>query len=195
MQAWEGSSESAEATRRIGEALGRLARGGDVVALLGPLGAGKTTLVQGVARGLGLGASAVVSPTFLYVREVKGGRLALYHVDAYRLVGRAGPGEAAGFLEELGLSHYLRSGGLTVIEWPEPILDALPADHLRISLDWVEDDPSGERRQVRLEAWGERHEALAAQLAAELGWRPARAGAGGGQAGGRGDQAGERDGL
>lgn len=105
-------SKSPEETFAIGEEWGRIAQRGWVIGLTGDLGAGKTQLVKGVARGLGSPAR-VHSPTFALLNEYEGGRLPLFHIDLYRL---ANPGEiiAAGLDEYLG-----RSPGVTVVEWME----------------------------------------------------------------------------
>jgi tRNA threonylcarbamoyladenosine biosynthesis protein TsaE len=96
-------------------------KGDEVFALSGVLGAGKTQLVKGLARGLGYGGH-VTSPTFTLVNEYRGGRLPLYHIDLYRI---ASEKEALGF----GIDEYLPvAGGVTVIEWPECIIDLLPAE-------------------------------------------------------------------
>ncbi len=89
-------------------------------ALSGVLGAGKTQLVKGLARGLGF-RGQVTSPTFTLVNEYVGGRLPLYHIDLYRVKSEK---EAIGF----GLEEYLPSAGVTVIEWPEMVMSLLPAN-------------------------------------------------------------------
>ena len=92
--------------------------GGEIFALHGVLGAGKTQLVKGLARGLGY-AGEVTSPTFTIIHEYVGGRLPLYHIDLYRIA------DAAAALH-LGIEEYLPSAGVTVIEWPERIAELLP---------------------------------------------------------------------
>jgi tRNA threonylcarbamoyladenosine biosynthesis protein TsaE len=104
-------SHSPEETEALGEAWGRGARRGLVLALSGDLGAGKTRLVKGLARGLGIPAR-VHSPTFTLVNIYSGGRLALFHLDLYRL-------ETAGQIVAAGLEEYLNPEGVTVIEWAE----------------------------------------------------------------------------
>jgi tRNA threonylcarbamoyladenosine biosynthesis protein TsaE len=112
-------SSSPQQTAAFGRALAVEARPGDVWALTGDLGAGKTHFVQGVAAGLGSNA-AVTSPTFSLLHEYPGGRLPLFHFDFYRLRGAS---EALA----LGLDEYLAAGGLTVIEWAGKFPDLLPA--------------------------------------------------------------------
>jgi len=113
------------ATRGVGERLAGLVRGGDAIALVGELGAGKTTLVAGLVAGLGGGAAA--SPTFSLVNEYPGGRLVVWHVDLYRI-------ERAAELRELGLDDVIGDPrGICVVEWADRF-DVLPPDHLRIEL-------------------------------------------------------------
>jgi len=108
-------SHSPAETERLGEAWGRAAQGGRVIGLSGELGAGKTQLVKGVARGLGI-AARVHSPTFTLVNEYGGGRLRLFHLDLYRL-------ETREQILSAGLQEFLSPEGVTVIEWAERIYD------------------------------------------------------------------------
>ncbi|MGO0123504.1 tRNA (adenosine(37)-N6)-threonylcarbamoyltransferase complex ATPase subunit type 1 TsaE [Desulfothermobacter acidiphilus] len=140
---------SAAATQRLGEKLGRLLRPGDLVALKGELGAGKTCLVQGLARALGV-KEPVLSPSFLLLREYRGRDFPLYHFDAYRL---QSPQE---FLE-LGLEEYFPFG-VSVIEWAERVEDTLPAERLEVQLDYVPGDP--EARLVTVTGHGSRGKEL-----------------------------------
>lgn len=141
-------SPGVEITHAWGEALGAQLAPGDVIALQGDLGAGKTNFVQGLARGLGV-TEDVNSPTFILANEYWSGRLPLYHIDAYRLENAAG---AHGF----GLDDYLNGEGVTVIEWAERVRDALPRDVLWIVLDYVSEN----ERQLTLTASGARSAAL-----------------------------------
>jgi tRNA threonylcarbamoyladenosine biosynthesis protein TsaE len=106
-------SNSPAETRALGEAWGRAAQRGFVMALSGDLGAGKTELVTGVARGLGITAR-VHSPTFTLVNEYGGGRLRLFHLDLYRL-------ETPGQIVAAGLEEFLQPDGVTVVEWAEKL--------------------------------------------------------------------------
>jgi len=139
-------------TRAIGRALGAAARPGTLLALVGPLGAGKTELAKGVAEGLGV-ESVVNSPTFVLMNE-HAGRLRLFHVDAYRL---DDPEEAfaAGLLDDRAAS------GVTVVEWADRLRPLLPAERLELTL---QPDPNGsERRRIGWRASGEAHVRLAAE--------------------------------
>lgn len=114
--AW--TTDDPEATRRVGEALaGELAPDG-VLLLSGDLGSGKTVLAQGVARGLGIDPAEVQSPTFTLIREHRGPRDRLVHVDLYRLE----PAEVEG----LGLEELLAGPGVKVVEWAERLPFAVP---------------------------------------------------------------------
>ena len=122
------ASPSAEHTRALGERLGAALTGGDVVALSGELGAGKTCLVQGIARGLGVDPSVpVTSPTFTLVGEYPG-RVRLVHADFYRV-------ESAARLDDAGFDDLLDGRGALVVEWAERFPDALPAERLEITIE------------------------------------------------------------
>lgn len=126
------SSGSAQATRELGARLGRQARPGDVIALYGELGAGKTCLIQGIAAGLGV-TEAVTSPTFVLIAEYAG-RLPFYHVDLYRL-------ERLEEIEALGLEEILDGDGVTAVEWAEKAEALLPSRSLRVRIAGVGDEP------------------------------------------------------
>jgi tRNA threonylcarbamoyladenosine biosynthesis protein TsaE len=138
------TSRSAAATRAIGRRLGAAAGPGVVVALVGPLGAGKTELARGIARGLDVD-EPVASPTFVLVAE-HAGRVPLFHVDCYRLDG-AEDALGAGILDERA------EDGVTVIEWAERLGTALPAGRLDVHIDGAGDEP----RLLQLRATDARH--------------------------------------
>ena len=148
---FEFTSHRPEETQKLGRRLGELALPGDIFLLVGKLGAGKTCLTQGIARGLGIKESAL-SPSFVLVRELKG-RLPLYHADFYRL-------DRTEEISELGLDEYLFGGGLTVIEWADRGLDVLPEEYLLVEIDYLEDD----ERRIKLSAKGKRYEELLEKL-------------------------------
>ncbi len=112
-------SYSAQDTREIGRRLGEEAKGGEVYALSGDLGVGKTVFTKGLAEGLGIG-EPVNSPTFTILQIYEGGRLPLYHFDVYRI-------EEPEEMEEVGFDDYIFGSGVCIIEWPEQIADILPA--------------------------------------------------------------------
>ena len=125
-------TSSAQETRRVGADLAALARAGDVVALYGALGAGKTELAKGFARGLDVPA-VVTSPTFVLMAEYAG-RLPLFHLDLYRLDGPADV-LASGLIDER------RARGVTVIEWADRMGELLPPGHLAVTIEGSGDEP------------------------------------------------------
>jgi tRNA threonylcarbamoyladenosine biosynthesis protein TsaE len=133
-----------DATAALGRALGAVARAGDLVCLWGELGAGKTHLAKAVGAGLGV-TDTITSPSFILMAEYRG-RLPLFHVDPYRL-SRADDALQGGLLDER------QASGLTLIEWPERLGDALPADRLDVRIEGTGDEP----RTITLEAPGDRY--------------------------------------
>ncbi|MHB9098659.1 MAG: tRNA (adenosine(37)-N6)-threonylcarbamoyltransferase complex ATPase subunit type 1 TsaE [Syntrophales bacterium] len=124
-------SHSPSETFRVGRILGENLRSGDCVALTGELGAGKTCLTQGVAKGMGVpDCYAVTSPTFTLINEYPGRDAILYHVDVYRLTGSAD-------LLEMGYEEYLLGSGVMVIEWAEKIPDYIPEEALCIGISYL----------------------------------------------------------
>ena len=119
-------SNSMEETERLGAALAAKLPAGSVVAFAGDLGAGKTALVRGMARGLGI-PDRVTSPTFTIVNEYEGGRLPLFHFDLYRL----GSSEE---LFDIGWEDYLARGGVCAVEWSENVEEAIEPDAVRVSI-------------------------------------------------------------
>jgi tRNA threonylcarbamoyladenosine biosynthesis protein TsaE len=144
-------SNSPEETQDFGARLGRLAQPGDVFLLVGELGAGKTCLTQGIARGLGIKGYAA-SPSFVVVRELCG-RLSLYHMDFYRL-------DNLEEIADLGLDDYLYGQGVSVVEWADKGLSLLPPEHLLVEMSYVSDTS----RRLKLKARGKRYRQLVAKL-------------------------------
>ncbi len=143
-------SRGAEQTRRLGMRMGAFLQCGDLICLVGDLGSGKTTLVQGMAAGWG-SLDQASSPTFVLVNVYRRpDRQKLYHLDAYRL---SGAREA----EDLDLDAMLETGPM-VVEWAERIQDALPQDNLRVNMHWVDED----QRDLVFIAHGERYQKLLA---------------------------------
>jgi tRNA threonylcarbamoyladenosine biosynthesis protein TsaE len=158
------ASRSPEETRAAARALAEALAGEDlVIALRGPLGAGKTVFAKGLAEGLGLDPRRVASPTFPIASEypLPGGRR-LAHLDLYR-IGSEAELEAAGFLD------LLAPGTLLVVEWADRFPAALPDDRLEISLEREPGAGAGERRVLHAVAGGERARAVCAR------WRAAQA--------------------
>jgi tRNA threonylcarbamoyladenosine biosynthesis protein TsaE len=125
-------TRSLEETLRFGERLGRELQRGDVIALFGELGAGKTALVKGIARGLDV-TQEVTSPTFTLVHEYTGGRLPLFHIDLYRL-------DNVEQALAIGIEEYLNGTGATAIEWSEKIESLLPATAIRVHITASDDN-------------------------------------------------------
>ncbi|MDR5709641.1 MAG: tRNA (adenosine(37)-N6)-threonylcarbamoyltransferase complex ATPase subunit type 1 TsaE [Armatimonadota bacterium] len=144
------TTHSAEETRKLGRRLAAALRPGDVVALVGELGSGKTTLVQGVAQALEA-RGRVASPSFLIVHEYRG-RLPIYHVDLFRLR----PEDLA----FLGLEELFDEGGVVLVEWAERAEHLLPPDALWIQLEIVDEST----RIVRLRPRGVRSRQVAEAL-------------------------------
>ncbi len=120
------TTHSAEETRRLGERLAGVLRPGDTVLLTGDLGAGKSELARGVARGLGV-TETVTSPSFTILNVYESGRVPFYHFDWYRL-------ESEDELYELGMDEDLGGDGIAMVEWPERCRDAVPSDCLKLKL-------------------------------------------------------------
>ena len=149
-------THSPEETLDLGRRIGRAAKPGNVLALVGDLGAGKTVLAKGVAEGLGAAsAREVVSPTFVLCREYLDGRLPLYHFDAYRLRGAAD-------LEGIGASEVFGGEGLSLVEWADRAPQALPPDRLEVNLEVT----GPESRRLTFEARGPQAARLLASIRA-----------------------------
>jgi len=145
-------SRSAEQTRRVGMRLGAMLHTGDLVCLQGDLGAGKTTLVQGLAQGWG-SADAVSSPTFVLVnvyRKPEGAML--FHLDTYRI-------DSTPEAEELDLDTMLAQGPL-VVEWAERVKALLPGENLWVKLEYLDE----EQRLMQVTANGKYYESLLLEL-------------------------------
>lgn len=143
-------SRNPDQTRRLGARLGTLLEGGDIIALAGELGAGKTVLAQGIGRGWGA-QDPLISPTFVLIRRHE--RLhnpqKLYHIDFYRLQ----PGEIA----DLGLEEILGTpGNIAIVEWADRAPAVIPEEHLWVTLRWLDEY----RRTLTFQATGDRHTAL-----------------------------------
>jgi len=145
-------SGSVEETRALGEQLGRLLRPGDVVALYGELGSGKTTLIQGIATGLGRRPETVKSPTFVLMREYPG-EIPLIHIDGYRL-------EGSPAVSWLDMDLIFSPHKVTLIEWAERFAGLLPDDHVAATLTHV----STNRRRICLVPAGARAAAIITHL-------------------------------
>jgi tRNA threonylcarbamoyladenosine biosynthesis protein TsaE len=137
-------SDSVDDTRNVGSAVADLSRAGDLLLLAGELGAGKTAFAQGFGRGLGV-TEPITSPTFVLARDYDDGRIPLHHLDVYRL-------DQMNEVLDIGLPEVLDDGGVTLIEWGDAIMPALPADFLEVRLTFGEDDD--DQRTIVIRAVG-----------------------------------------
>jgi tRNA threonylcarbamoyladenosine biosynthesis protein TsaE len=143
-------TKSVEETQELGEKLGRLLTKGDLVALKGDLGAGKTAFARGIARGVG-SEDFVTSPTFTIINEYNGD-VPVAHIDVYRL-------SDAGELEEIGFRDYLKEY-VVIIEWADLVIDILPEEIL-----WVELETIGEQeRRIIFTAKGKKYEKILQEM-------------------------------
>jgi tRNA threonylcarbamoyladenosine biosynthesis protein TsaE len=153
------SSQSAEATRALGEALGRLLQPGDVVGLSGEMGAGKTTFAQGVGEGLEV-PEPVSSPTFALVHEYRG-RVPLWHLDTYRVA-------SLDELVDLSWQELLAGCGVVLVEWPERIAAGMPPGRLDVLLRYGD----GDCREIEFAPRGDRMQRLVKELEERFTPRP-----------------------
>ena len=137
------TTRSIEATQNLSQTLGELLNQPLIIALLGDLGSGKTAFVQGLARGLEVPDKYyITSPTFTLINEYPG-RLPLMHVDLYRL-------DSIADLEDIGLEERLYDKAVIAIEWADKLSDSLPARHLTVTMDIIDDNS----RTLSLDATG-----------------------------------------
>jgi tRNA threonylcarbamoyladenosine biosynthesis protein TsaE len=149
MASWRVLTRSARQTMSWGAKLGKLLQGGEIVALIGELGTGKTCFVRGVAQGLDVGSNVWIrSPTFTLINEYHG-RLPVYHIDLYRV-------ETRSQLEGLNLSEYLYSDGVSLIEWFEHLPPDEVDEHLELRMAYA----NGAKRELIFTAQGERYETI-----------------------------------
>ncbi|KAF1295850.1 tRNA (N6-adenosine(37)-N6)-threonylcarbamoyltransferase complex ATPase TsaE [Enterococcus sp. JM4C] len=144
--------ENPTQTEQLAFIIGEVAQPGDNLVLTGDLGAGKTTLTKGIARGLGID-QLIKSPTYTIIREYQQGRIPLYHMDVYRVEYGA---------SDLGLDEYFEGDGLSVIEWGNLLNEALPEDYLELVIHKDEKNP--EKRTIELTAFGSQAAALEARI-------------------------------
>ena len=139
---------STQEMQHLGAVIAQTAQAHDLLLLNGDLGAGKTTLTQGIGRALGI-KRPVKSPTFTIVREYPEARLPLYHMDFYRLEDDD--------LSSIDLNAYLAEPGMVVIEWPEVVQEQLPETFLEITIKRVDDSWDSTKRIVEFDAKGARN--------------------------------------
>lgn len=149
---------SAEEMQNLGAALANNAKPHDLLLLNGDLGAGKTTMTQGLGRALGI-KRPVKSPTFTIVREYREAKLPLFHMDFYRL--------ESDDLSSIDLNAYLAEPGIVVIEWPQLIMADLPNSYLQLTITRVDNSWNSTKRVVEFEAHGERNQQWVKETIAE----------------------------
>lgn len=151
---------SASEMQKLGASLARNAEPHDLLLLNGDLGAGKTTMTQGLGRALSI-RRPVKSPTFTIVREYREGTMPLFHMDFYRLENDD--------LSSIDLNSYLAEPGLVVIEWPQLIMDDLPDEYLQLTIKRVDDSWNSTKRMIEFEAKGDRNQKWLKDTLAEFG--------------------------
>jgi tRNA threonylcarbamoyladenosine biosynthesis protein TsaE len=151
---WQAADEGD--TERLGRALAAVLAEGGVVGLIGPLGAGKTRLVQGIAAALGVDRRDVVSPTFVLVHEYRGGR-PIYHLDTYRLR------DSDEFLQ-LGVEEYFAPPNVVFVEWADRFPECLPPERVDVTIA----AGAGTARRFEFVGRGERYQSLVDELARRL---------------------------
>ena len=147
-------SKSVEDTSRLAVTLAGHLFPGSVITLEGPLGSGKTTFVGGVAKGLDI-QERVISPTFNILKCYFEARLAMFHIDAYRLENRD---------SELGLDEFIEGDGVTLIEWPDYIKPLIPSERLHIIIETLDEN----KRRIAFESFGSRYDAMLNSLGEHL---------------------------
>jgi tRNA threonylcarbamoyladenosine biosynthesis protein TsaE len=145
-------TSSPSETEQTGSRVGKMLTRGDVIALSGELGSGKTTLVRGLAQGMGFDREQIASPSFTLVNEYEG-PLPFFHIDLYRLRDERE-------LQEIGYEEYISEAGVAVIEWADRAPSAVPAEALWIRLRYHD----AERREIIMQAQGRRYEKMIEEL-------------------------------
>ncbi|HOK71941.1 MAG: tRNA (adenosine(37)-N6)-threonylcarbamoyltransferase complex ATPase subunit type 1 TsaE [Bacillota bacterium] len=146
-------SNSPADTAALGCRLGRLLGPGDIVCLEGGLGAGKTCLARGIAKGLGVDETSVSSPTFVLAQEYRG-RVRVYHLDLYRL-------SSSDEVDEAGLDEYIWGDGVAIIEWPGVYVPLREHDRLMVE---ITQEPVSLRRELVLTPYGQRYRQLLEEM-------------------------------
>lgn len=150
-------SNSIDKTLSIGRAIARKLKKGDIICLFGELGSGKTTLIKGIASGLGVLGPEVTSPTFILMREYANGRLPFYHFDLYRI-------KTAKDILGLGYEEYLYDQGVAAIEWADRLGYLLPKEYLKVEL--LIKAPKS--RLFRFKAFGKRYKELLDKISEDI---------------------------
>ncbi|MCX7661900.1 MAG: tRNA (adenosine(37)-N6)-threonylcarbamoyltransferase complex ATPase subunit type 1 TsaE [Candidatus Omnitrophica bacterium] len=139
-------------TINLGRKISRYLKGGEIICLFGEMGAGKTTLIYGIAQGLGIKKEYIISPSFVFLRQYRGEKI-LNHFDLYRL-------KSTEEICDLGYEEFFYSEAITVIEWAEKLGSLLPKEFLRIILEHLSEN----KRIIRISGVGQNYEELARKL-------------------------------
>lgn len=139
-------SKGPQATLRLGRCISKILKPNSAIALSGQLGAGKTTLVKGIAEGLGISSLKVNSPSFVLIKEYQGRKLPLFHFDFYRL-------KNASAIGQLGIEDYFSRGGVLVMEWAKKADIFLPEEYLNIKIFFL----AKNKRRFKITAYGPRY--------------------------------------
>ncbi|MDD5432243.1 MAG: tRNA (adenosine(37)-N6)-threonylcarbamoyltransferase complex ATPase subunit type 1 TsaE [Candidatus Omnitrophica bacterium] len=142
-------SNSVVNTLNIGKKIAKILKPSDIICLFGDLGAGKTVLTKGIAKGLGISQEKVISPTFVLMRMHMGKSLPLYHFDLYRL-------SEVGDILGLGYEEYFYGQGIAIIEWADRLNFLMPKEFLKIELSLL----GGTKRTIKFSAFGNRYKEL-----------------------------------
>lgn len=152
-------SDSARRTLHIGSRIAKALTAGDIICLDGELGAGKTVLTRGIARGLGIDTGEIISPTFVLIREHRTkSRIPFYHFDLYRLT-------CGSDILCLGYEEYFDGKGITVIEWPDRLEGLMPKEYLKIKMSVIEE----KKRRIEFVAQGIRYKKLLEAIGENIG--------------------------
>lgn len=152
------TSDSVQQTIKIGKSIAKNLKAGDILCLFGELGSGKTVLVKGIAKGLGVKEKKVISPTFVLIQEYSGAKLPLYHFDLYRLKRKID-------ILGLGYEEYFFGQGVTVIEWADRLGCLLPQEFFRIDFSLK----GKSQRLLKFRAVGQRYQQLMEGVRAHIG--------------------------
>ena len=142
-----------EETIRLGSLIGSLLKSGDVVALIGNLGAGKTYMVKGIAEGQGIeGRKTVTSPSYVLIKQYMG-KLPIYHFDAYRL-------ESPDEMYDIGCTEFFWDNGISIVEWADKVLECLPDEFIKITITSI----GQTSRDIHVSCKGERYKEFLKEL-------------------------------
>ena len=147
-------SRSVNDTKKTSRRIARHLKAGDIICLVGQLGAGKTVFAKGLAEGLGIKEVEVTSPSFVLVRQYMGGRLPMNHIDLYRL-------QATRQMLDVGYEDYIYGNAVSVIEWAQRLEYLMPSEYLKVEISLDTDEKA---RRIEVSGVGKRYEELLKEL-------------------------------